>query len=83
MAVRCVFYTPGARETCQVLRLAGASPVVRRTRKQLELRYCLSGRFIACPIFNRVELSLDAAHRARVREQAEVNDLQQRLAAAP
>lgn len=67
MAVRCVFYTPGDVESCQVLRLAGASPVAQRTRKQLESRYCVGGRFIACPIFNRVERGLDQAHQARKR----------------
>jgi len=65
MAVRCVFFTPGRTESCQVLRLAGASPVVRQTQEMLEERYCRGGCFIACPIFNRVEQGLDQANRAR------------------
>ena len=67
MAVHCVFYTPGNRESCQVLRLVGASPVMRQTRRQLEQRYCRCGRFIACPIFNRVECSLDKANQLRTK----------------
>jgi len=65
MAVRCVFFVPGETESCQVLRLVNASPMFRSTREQLQTRYCLCGRFIACPIFNRVEQGLVAANRLR------------------
>jgi hypothetical protein len=65
MAVRCVFYTPGAEHTCQVLQVAGASPRIKQTRQMLEERYCTTGRFIACPMFNRVEQGLVVAHRFR------------------
>jgi hypothetical protein len=65
MAVCCVFYTPGAQDTCQVLRVAGASPRVRKTQKHLEARFCLSGRFIACPLFTRVERGLIEVNQFR------------------
>lgn len=65
MAIRCVFYTPGAEHTCQVLRLAGASPQIKQTQVALEARCCKSGRFIACPMFLRVERGLLEAHRFR------------------
>jgi len=50
---------------CQVLRLAGASPRIKQTQLQLEKRYCSSGKFIACPMFIRVEQGLIEAHRFR------------------
>lgn len=49
-----------------MLRMAGASPVIRQTRTQLEERYCRCGRFIACPIFIRVERGLNEANQRRV-----------------
>ena len=63
--VRCVFFIPEEAESCQVLRLAHASPILARTRKELQTRYCLSGRFIACPIFTRVEQGLAMANERR------------------
>ena len=65
MAVHCVFFTPNAEHTCQVLRITGASPRVRQTQNRLESRYCSSGKFIACPLFTRVEQGLAEAQRFR------------------
>lgn len=67
MAVHCVFFTPRAKRSCQVLCLVDASPKSRQTQEHLESRYCQSGRFIACPIFCRVEQGLVEANRVRVR----------------
>lgn len=77
MAVCCVFYTPGAEDTCQVLRVAGASPRVRKTQKHLETRFCRSGRFIACPLFTRVERGLTEVNQIRkTSKQTDLDDLQ-------
>ncbi len=65
MAIRCVFFTPDASNCCQVLQLAADSVQVKLAQKQLADRYCGSGRFISCPIFNRVEQCLAEAHRRR------------------
>jgi hypothetical protein len=65
MAVHCVFFTPNAEHTCQVLHITGASPRVRQTQHRLESRYCTSGKFIACPLFTRVEQGLAEAQRFR------------------
>lgn len=67
MVVRCVFCTPGAEEPCEVLRLMNASPALRRTRRELESRYCGSGRFISCPLFVRVERGLTEVNRLQRR----------------
>jgi hypothetical protein len=65
MAVRCIFFTPNSENGCQVLRLAGASPCVKQTKTQLEKRYCMTGRFISCPLFIKVERGLIEANRCR------------------
>jgi hypothetical protein len=65
MAVRCIFFIPNEGKSCQVLRLANAAPMYAQTRRQLETKYCTSGRFIACPIFARVERSLVEANQIR------------------
>jgi hypothetical protein len=65
MAVRCIFFIPDEGKSCQVLQLANAAPIYAQTRRQLETKYCTSGRFIACPIFARVERSLVQANQMR------------------
>jgi len=69
MAIGCVFYLPG-EDCCEVLKVVGAVPPVASTRRALRARYCLSGRFLACPVFQRVERGLEAA--ALHRELADV-----------
>ena len=64
MAIGCVFYLPG-EDCCEVLRAIGAVPVMVGTRGALRARYCLSGRFLACPVFRRVEQGLEAAALSR------------------
>lgn len=65
MATGCVFYLPG-EECCEVMKAVGAVPPVSSTRRALRARHCLSGRFLTCPLFQRVERGLEAAelHRA-------------------
>lgn len=65
MAIRCLFLTSSEIPPCQVLKALGAAPLQKKTQQQLEARYCLSGAFIACPIFARVEHGLTEANRLR------------------
>jgi hypothetical protein len=67
MAIRCLFLTPNEVSPCQVLDAIGAQPLQPKTQAQLQGRYCMSGAFIACPIFARVEAGLTEANRLRSR----------------
>jgi len=59
MPVRCIFHVARHPQPCQVLEALGAQPLIGRTRKGLEQRYCICGAFVCCPIFQRVEERLE------------------------
>ena len=62
MAIHCIFHVPGSPGLCQIL-LAGQSPALTAVqRRHLERRYCTSGGFILCPLFERVERGLASYH---------------------
>ena len=73
MAIHCIFHTPEQQQgcRCQVLALGrDAERIMPQTLRAVERRYCTSGRFIACPIFMRVERGLHTFHRMRGQRQA-------------
>lgn len=65
MPVQCLFHTPKGAQRCQVLSSLGVNTIQPSTLQQLERRFCKSGCFISCPLFNRVEERLAEAHRLR------------------
>ena len=67
MAIHCVFFTPGGKHRCQVLRMIGSGSLQQRTQRTLEERYCASGAFIACPVFMRVERGLNEVNQLRAK----------------
>jgi hypothetical protein len=63
MPIRCIFFLPDQQRPCQVLQALGAPPLSRKVQLRLENRYCRTGAFINCPIFNRIEQELGRANR--------------------
>lgn len=60
MGVRCVYFG-GSDLSCQVIRNAGPA-LAPEIQARLRQRYCQSGAFITCPVYCRVEQTLDQAH---------------------
>ena len=59
MPIRCIFYVAKHPQPCRVFRALGAPALSDRTREGLERRYCHSGAFVCCPIFQRIERRLE------------------------
>jgi hypothetical protein len=65
MAIRCLFYIPGASVPCEILRAAGCPELTEELHQKIAGRHCETGAFIGCPLFRRVERSLSEHDRNR------------------
>lgn len=67
MAVRCLFFVEKQGAPCEVLEALGTPALLKSTQQELEKRYCRSGAFFSCPIFQNVERRLTIWNRCRDR----------------